>query len=200
MKKRLQILLIPVFLVSISAAYAQTGFGVKAGANISGIHFDDDELHYDDQLGWHAGLFMRHRFGFFGVQPEVLIFTQRGDLEHNLLGSAEEKLTYLSIPIMFKFYPAAGFNIQAGPQIGFLIGGEREYDTFLGVGGTVDIQDEYKSTDVAGSVGIGYDTESGLGVDLRYNFGLTDINESDNGGEAKSSVFVISLGWNFVRD
>jgi len=200
MKRRLQILLIPVFLVSMSAAYAQTGFGVKAGVNVSGIHFDDDELNYDNQLGWHAGLFMRQRFGFFGVQPEVLIFTQRGDLRHNLFGSAEEKFTYLSIPIMFKFYPLAGFNIQAGPQFGFLIDGEREYDTFLGVGGTVDITDQYKKTDVAGSVGIGYDTDFGLGLDLRYNFGLTDINDSDDGGKAKSRIFVISLGWNFIRD
>ena len=39
----------------------------------------------------------------------------------------------------------------------------------------------------------------GLGLDLRYNIGVKDINDAVDGEEARSRIFVVSLGWNFLR-
>jgi hypothetical protein len=98
---------------------------------------------------------------------------------------------------MVKLYPVAGFNLQLGPQFGFLIDGERKYDTSFG-SGSKDIKDHYKSSDSSISFGAGYDFDFGLGLDFRYNLGVKDINNAANGEEVNSRVFLISLGWNFL--
>lgn len=99
---------------------------------------------------------------------------------------------------MFKFYPLLGLNIQLGPQFGLLLNGEQKVTTAL-FEGTRDITDRYKKTDVAVSVGAGWDFGFGLNLDARYNIGVKDINDAEDGDEAKSRVFLISLGWNFLK-
>ena len=52
------------------------------------------------------------------------------------------------------------------------------------------ITDEYKTIDFSWVIGAAYRFEMGLGVNVRYNLGLTDI--VDQGfGEAKNRVFQI---------
>jgi len=195
---RIYTLLLLILATGYAAAQPPLGFGIKAGPNISSISLDESPIEYDARFGFHAGLFLRGRFQSFAVQPELLLFTQGGDIDHSILGTAKEKFTYISVPIMFKFYPVGDFNVQIGPQFGFLIDGEREYDTFIGTG-SVDITDQYKKSDIAASVGIGYDFPFGLNLDARYNFGLKDINDSDDADAARSRVFLFSIGWNFLR-
>lgn len=185
-------------LLSVLPASAQVGFGIKGGVNLTTLDVKDPQLSYNSRTGYHAGLFLRGKFDKIGIQPELLLFTQKGDIESSIFGTAEETFTYLSIPVMFKFYPVAGFNIQVGPQFGFLMDGEREYNTFLG-SGREDITEHYKKSDVSVSVGGGYDFDFGLGLDVRYNIGVKDINNAANGEEARSRIFLVSLGWNFLR-
>jgi hypothetical protein len=193
--------IIPVLisvLCFVLPAKAQVAFGLKGGLNLTSLKVDDPELSYDSRTGYHAGLFLRGRFGNVGLQPEVLLFTQRGDLQSTLFGTAQESFTYLSIPVILKFYPIGGLNIQLGPQFGFLLDGQREYDSFFG-GGKQDITEYYKQSDVSVSIGAGYDFGFGLGLDVRYNIGVKDINDAANGEEAKSRIFLLSLGWNFLH-
>jgi hypothetical protein len=101
---------------------------------------------------------------------------------------------------MFKFYPALGLNIQLGPQFGFLLDGERKYDNpFLGTSSD-DITDYYNKSDVSVSLGAGYDFGFGLNIDARYNIGVKDINDEASSEPVKSRVFLISLGWNFLKE
>lgn len=198
MKRLHALLLVLCASAGYTAAQPPLGFGIKAGPNVSSINIDDSQIEYDSRIGYHAGFFLRGRFQSFGVQPELLLFTQGGDVDHFILGTAKERFTYISVPIIFKFYPAADFNIQLGPQFGFLIDGEREYDTVIG-SGSVDIKDQYKESDIAISVGLGYDFSFGLNLDARYNFGIKDINDADDSPNAQSRVFLFSVGWNFLR-
>ena len=133
------------------------------------------------------------------IQPELLLYTQNGDIESSVFGTAQESFSYLAIPIIFKLYPIGGLNLQLGPQFGFLLDGEREYDTFLG-SGSKDITEYYDKSDISVALGGGYDFDFGLGIDVRYNLGVKDINNAANGGEVKSRVFMLSLNWNFVRN
>src|SRR5690606_27505755 len=123
---------------------------------------------------------------------------QNGDIDDFYLGTAKDRFTYLAIPIMFKFYPIGGFNIQLGPQFNFLLDGERKFDTVIG-SGSVDISDQYKNSDIHVSLGAGYDFDFGLHLDLRYNIGIMDINDVADGEEARSRVFFVALGWNFLQ-
>jgi hypothetical protein len=190
--------LLIILITTVMMRAQDTAFGIKAGVNLTSMNLDDPEASYDSRTGFHAGIFLRGKFNKVAVQPEVLIFTQKGEFK-TIVGNYENSFTYLSIPFMLKFYPVAGLNLQVGPQFGFLLDGEQKYPTVTGGTGTRDITESYKSSDVSMSLGAGYDFGFGLGLDVRYNIGVKDINNEANGDPARSRVFLISLGWNFLK-
>jgi hypothetical protein len=179
------------------AAHAQTAFGLKGGLNLTNLNVDDPEASYDSRAGYHVGIFLRGRFSKIGIQPEVLLSTASTDVS-TLLGDYKDSFTYLSVPVMIKFYIISGLNIHAGPQFSFLLDGERKGE-FGRISSTTDIKEYYKSSDVSVSAGAGWDFPFGLNVDFRYNIGVTDINDVSGGEEAKSRIFQVSLGWNFLK-
>jgi hypothetical protein len=122
----------------------------------------------------------------------------RWDVKSTLLGEYQDNFTYLSVPVMVKFYIIDGLNLHLGPQFGFLIDGERKFQNPLSEGSR-DIKDYYKKSDISVSLGGGWDLPFGLNLDVRYNIGIQDINNVSNGEEAKSRVFFVSLGWNFLK-
>ncbi|MBT1700202.1 outer membrane beta-barrel protein [Fulvivirgaceae bacterium PWU4] len=197
MKLLFKVVMICTLVMGAELASAQAAFGLKGGVNLTSLKLDDPDASYDSRTGFHAGIFMRGRVDKVAIQPEVLLFTQRGEGTFSL-GKVEESFTYLSIPVILKFYPIGGLNIQAGPQFGFLLDGERKYQNAFG-SIKEDIKDSYKSSDVSISLGGGYDFGFGLGLDVRYNIGVKDINDEVNGDPAKSRIFLISLGWNFLQ-
>lgn len=189
-----------MLITGLFSANAQnTAFGLKGGLNLTNLKVDDPQASYDSRTGYHAGVFVRGRFDKIAIQPELLLFTQSNQINYSGgLGSVTESFTYLSVPFLLKFYPALGFNIQVGPQFGFLLDGQQDFKTPL-FSGTKDIKDAYKSSDVSVSAGAGWDFDFGLSLDVRYNIGVKDINNVANGEEARSRVFLVSLGWNFLK-
>lgn len=193
-----KLMVVVLFLVTTKMVQAQeTAFGLKAGLNLSEIKIDDAEASYNSKSGYHAGIFMRSRFSKVAIQPELLLYTQKGEFEGPGYDGSED-FTYLTIPVMIKFYPLLGLNLQVGPQFGVLLDGERTTRTILGTSKS-DIKDQYDNNDFSISAGLGYDFSFGLSLDARYNIGVKDINNASNGEEAKSRVFLISLGWNFLK-
>jgi len=178
----------------------EVAFGLKGGLNLGTLDLSNPESSYDSKMGYHGGLFLRGKFNKIAVQPEVLIYTQEGEIFNSVAGSAKESFTYLAVPLMFKFYPSnhLGLNIQAGPHFAFLLDGERTTELRL-LTVKEDIKDYYESSDIAISTGAGYDFGFGLNIDVRYNIGVKDINNETDGEEVKSRVFMVSLGWNFGR-
>ncbi len=100
------------------------------------------------------------------------------------------KLDYINIPLMLQYMFSNGFRLEAGPQLGFLINAQV---------GNLENKEDYKSTDVALGVGLGYLSTSGLGINGRYNFGLTNINEFDPNNNVTNRVGQISLFYMFNR-
>jgi hypothetical protein len=172
-------------------------FGVKAGVNLASMNSDNSVASYHQQFGYQAGLFLRAKLHKIGFQPEVLLSKQEV-LKANYSEKIEESFTYLNIPIMLKYYPIARLNVQLGPQFGLLLDGERKTNsTALNVFNK-NIKEVYKSTDISISVGCGYDFKFGLEFDFRYNMGVKDINNVAD-GISQSRVFMVSLGWNFLK-
>lgn len=192
-------ILVFVILITSGHAQAQVAYGLKGGLNLSSIDLEDAEATYESRTGYHVGVFLRGKFDKVAIQPELLLYTQNGEITNSLIGTAQESFTYLTVPVLLKFYPVGGFNIQTGPQFGFLLDGERKGE-MVGLGEyTHDIKDYYNSSDISVSLGSGYDFDFGLNIDFRYNIGIKDINNVANGEEARSRVFMVSLGWNFIR-
>jgi hypothetical protein len=109
-------------------------FGLKGGLNLANLDVKDPEGSYNSRTGYHAGVFLRGKFSKVAIQPELLLFTQGTDATNTTFGEYKDSFTYLSVPLMLKYYPVLGLNIQVGPQFGFLLDGERKYDNILGSG------------------------------------------------------------------
>ena len=198
--KKILFFLFLVFMASNIRSQVSVKLGLKGGLNISnvdvsgyaeGINFENKAL-----TSGHFGVFARFKLlGILAIQPEVLYSMQGLTLE----GSASEiglsqdfkmKMNYIQVPIMLKFYPVPGFNLQAGPQIGYLTSAK-----FMGE----DFKEELQSTHWALNVGAGFDFPFGVGVDARYCIGLTNVFQNFEGaiGSNKSNVFTISVSYCF---
>ena len=80
-----------------------------------------------------------------------------------------------------------GFRLEGGPQIGFLLNAKTK-------SGNVTVNNtSFKSTAFSIPLGVGYLTSSGVGLDARYVFGLSNINDSENGPTIQSNVFQLGL-------
>jgi hypothetical protein len=212
-------------LIAFIADAQDFSFGIKAGANFAAIGksdeplfdpadaFDVPELNFVSSSGGDNGGLTAIYFGVyaeipvskaFSIQPELLYSrqggTQDGSLvfqEGNFNYESTFNLSYLTVPIMAKFYVAKGLSLEAGPQIGFLLKSEVDIEVnnaLLASSTTEDVKDFTKSTDFAFNIGAGYQLNSGLNFNLRYNIGLTDAYEDI---DAKNSVFQVGVGYTF---
>lgn len=206
MKKLVLCAAIAVF-ASWSVNAQEVKFGVKAGLNLASISGDETE-DLDGRTSFHIGgvaeIMITDKFSF---QPELLYSAQGAKSTYEDQFEKEEatiKLDYINLPLMAKYYVAEGFSIEAGPQIGFLMNAEADYDYIdkedpqFSESGSEDIKDEIKGIDFGFNLGLGYKLESGLNFGARYNLGLSDLWDFDNGGiKNQNSVIQISVGYMF---
>ncbi len=151
--------------------------GLKVGANFANQKFDADGLDIspDSRTSLHAGVYAKIMISdMFGIQPE-LIYNSVGTKFDISGADAVSKINYLSLPIMFRYNPVPVFNIHAGPQFGFLLSAEEEFN-----GNTSDSKDGYKGLDLGAGIGVGVDLPMGLGISARYVLGLANILDDED--------------------
>lgn len=198
-------LLVAVVLISATAAYSQLGFqlGLKGGLNFASLDIANPTgFSTEGATGWHIGAFTTIKITKFAIQPEIIYSAQGGDISVSGVADAlSTDLDYVTIPIMIKFYLVGGLNLQAGPQFGILLNGEQEIiDPLSGNVTTDDIKDFISSSDLSLGLGAGVDLPFGLNLGVRYNLGLSDINDTLAGfDETKNKVFQVSIGYAFVK-
>ena len=172
MKKISVCIIVAALLITGRANAQHVNLGVKAGLNVYSIHNDDgSSSNYDSKTGFHAGLLGHiHLSKHIALQPEI-VYSAEGTKYNS--GNSTLKLSYINVPFIFQYMFDNGFRIQAGPQVGFMVNAKSETNNV-----TVD-RNDIKSVDFGLGVGVSYlHTASGLGVDARYNFGLTTINKN----------------------
>jgi hypothetical protein len=165
MKKNILVL---VAVLVFGASNAQeVKFGVKGGMNVSDFIGKTDGADFKSRVGFNVGGFIAIKFSEqFTLQPEVLFSEQGAKLDNledvivNLYedGNAKFKLSYINIPIMFKCYIDEKFNLEFGPQIGFLTSAKiavklNDYNQTV----SKDAKDFFESIDLGLNVGAGYD-------------------------------------------
>lgn len=186
-KKMKKLFIITMSLVAFTLQAQDVTFGAKAGLNFASMTGDDTDG-LDGRTSLHLGLTAEIEMSdTFSIQPELLYSGQGYTADGDVTG----KVDYINIPVMAKFYVGESFNLEAGPQIGFLASAKADVD-----GESVDIKDSLKSTDFALNLGAGYKLDSGLNFGLRYSMGLTDVPDGDSDG-FKHSVLQLSVGFNF---
>jgi opacity protein-like surface antigen len=180
-------------------------FGVKAALNVATLTGDVEDA--SSLVGFQVGGFAEIKISEkFAVQPELMYSAQGGENSTSesfggdtFNSEVKYKLGYINIPVMAKYYVAKSFSLEAGPQIGFLVSAKGDY-TFSGGGesesGSEDIKDTVSSVDFGLNVGAGYDFTENLSAGLRYNFGLTNVND-EGAADVNNGVFSVSLGYKF---
>jgi len=182
-------------------AQQQVKFGPKAGVNFSNISgYDDAEM----LTGFHVGAVAEIKFNEkFSIQPEVVYSAQGAKRERNTSFATfegKQKLDYINVPIMAKYYIVNGFSVEAGPQVGFLVKAEEDVNgTINGVsiGDKTDNKDSFNSVDFGVNFGLAYDLPQGFFVNARYNLGLSDVIKDNADDAVKNNVIQVGVGYKF---
>jgi hypothetical protein len=178
------------FFLLLSAKAQEVHFGIKGGLNASELHFNNDTK-LDTKIGFNLGLLAHiHAGETWALQPE-LIYSLEG--AKGKIGNSEYSynLNYLNVPVLLQYMFDNGFRLEGGPQIGFLLNAKTK------VNNTSTDNKGFKSTAFSIPLGVGYLTHTGLGFDARYVFGLSNINDDNNGPTIQSNVFQIGLFYQF---
>ena len=197
MKKLFLITVLGLFISASSFAQGELRIGAKAGLNLASIGGDayiTGFSGFDSRTSFHIGGLVEIPISEkFSVQPEVL-YSSKGSKFNFGFGSASDvKLDYVDLPILGKYHIIEGLSAELGPVIGILIKADREEN-----GMTVDRKDRYKSTDIGVAIGASYRLPMGVFFSLRYNKGVTDINDDpDISAKNQNNVFQVSAGYSF---
>lgn len=142
-----------------------TRYGIKAGLNVAnlkislgGMSATSNDL-YSFHAGFYSVIMTSEKFGF---QPEFLYSAQGGAGSG---GSGNFNLGYLTVPVMLRYDFTPGVNIQAGPQVGFLMNAT--------VDGT-DAKSGMNTVDFDLAFGLGVERPSGVSFTFRYIVGLSN--------------------------
>src|SRR5664279_5032069 len=168
-----------------TAKVQQAHFGFKGGVNISQLNFNDNTSS-DSKIGVNLSVFAHiHASKTWAIQPELL-YSLEGAQKVGISG-ASYNLNYLNVPVLLQYMFSNGFRLEGGPQIGFLLNAKRK-------SGDVTVEfNGFKSTAISIPLGVGYLTSSGIGLDARYVFGLSNLNDTENGQTIQSNVFQLGL-------
>lgn len=202
-----KIILTAVAVFAFSFTNAQKAqFGLKGGLNIANQSFSGEGAPSASSLtGINVGCFVEVKISEkISIQPELLYSTQGSnfDLSVDYDGNVYDtnnafKLSYINIPVIFKYYVDKKFSLEAGPQIGFLTSSKIETKV-LGQSVSQDAEAFFKSVDFGFNFGVGYDFTKKLSASIRYNIGLSNIGSDEfatGDDTVKNNVFSVNLGF-----
>lgn len=176
----------------IVTVHAQVVFGVKAGLNLS--EYFGTGTSRTMIPGLHAGGFATISImQKFALQPEV-VFSTQGNKSRDGISTFTDNTNWIIVPILFKYYNnATGFFVETGPQIGFLVFIKEDDMTVLGW--------KYRnSNDFSWVLGAGFLFLRDLGLDVRYNLGLTNITKLGSNNVDRNCVLQLGIFYQFGKN
>jgi len=156
-------------------------YGIKADLNLTNIVGTGMKSTFvaGGELGGFVAINMRKSWG---IQLEVLAsqeMSKRGfdfntyyNQNGNAFSNENIKLTYLNVPILFRYNLNPQFSLVAGPQIGFLLNDDEDLLKYN--------QRAFKTYAVSGNLGGEFNIQN-VALYARYNLGITNINDADGG-------------------
>lgn len=162
------------FLVLGTGFCFSQSFGVRGGVNLSNI--GGDAVNNSIRPGFHLGAYYTKKVGInFIFEPEIQLSTQGSNAEDASM-AFNQSLTYINIPLTFKYRLSDQFNVNAVPYFGMLLGASIDSDLL----GNIDNSESFKTFDFGMGLGADYSISDNISVQVRYLFGLADI--TDDGG------------------
>lgn len=182
--------LLVIFILSAVGVFAQVSGGIHLGMNIANqkAEIDGDSDTGDSKIGFLGGFYLTAKVSEkFAVQPE-LMFSGMGSRDKDL--DLDLPFNYLSIPVLLRYNITENFNLNAGPQLGFLLSAK-----LTDGDNSIDIKDSFKGTDFGAAFGLGADFGK-FNAGARYYLGLSNNADDSSGGDTfKNNAFQIFLGY-----
>lgn len=190
--KKLNVFIVALFVGLVTYGQEDPKFGLKGGLNVATLNYKNN-VDADWRTGFHiGGLAHVHLTPSFSLQPEIYYSSQGAKLPNTVNTELNRNLSYVNVPLLLQYNFANGFRLQGGPQVGFLVGvSDKINDVEVNNVST----DNFNTVDVSLPLGLSYLGFSGLGIDTRFNLGLTNVNES--GASATNNVFQIGAFYLF---
>lgn len=206
----LTVIVVTVLLVLPSSAFAQQ-LGIKAGVNFASLTPEEDESPETSRRpGLVAGVWFRTpsttrvSFQTEGLFSEKGVKFDRLLFDEDSFASVDLRVRYIEIPLLARAdFGAAGSTtrvfVVGGAAPAFKLSARAKAD----VEGeaeepTTDIGDEIEPLDVGLVGGLGVEFRRVL-IEVRYTYGLLEINKDDNdpNDSIKNRAFSVSAGFRF---
>ena len=202
--------------------------GVKVGGTYSNINGRDSEKitgtagNIKYKPGFNAGLAFTIPVtddGFASFAPEILVnrkgYTNSSTVDNpggnvaKIESEYNRSLTYIDVPLLVKIN-TGGLFFELGPQVGYMARSSQEIEVTTKYNdgttkdkfssNTSDSKEDLVSFDIGGVAGLGYQTEGGLSVGIRYNQGVKTLFDSKNVNgkdedRAFNSAYMLQVGY-----
>jgi hypothetical protein len=174
--------------------------GARFGLTFASVAGDDvDDAALTSRQGLSVGGFISVRLGpNFAIEP-ALGYAQKGAAVKADLGGGRLALDYLQAPLvlvgLIPVHPIVDLRAFGGPSVSYLISAEAKQG-----GQAQDIGDRSNKFDLGAVFGAGVDVTLPSGLllfDLRYELGLTSIDDSSAEADTKNRVFSMNAGFGF---
>ncbi|MGI9545430.1 MAG: porin family protein [Cyclobacteriaceae bacterium] len=192
-------------------SFPDTKFGIRAGGNVNSwtnqfpsTDFEGQQVFPDDwkvHYGYHGGVYVNIRLSELVALEPALLYSAKGTGTILSAGGSTIKGTinsnYLDIPFLLRLYVADGFNLFLGPQFSYQLSSDFDFT----VDGVKVIQGEnitnnISEFDVAPILGLGYEFENGLNLNLSGELGLLTVDSFDQLSTFNRNIR-FSVGYSF---
>lgn len=190
MKTVFALILITVISINLYAQRTDAYLGIKAGVNIADLHVEDGQDLNSIVSGHAGGLVHIHVSPHLAIQPELFLSGQGAEDDGDKI-----KLIYLNLPVLFQYMAGNGFRLHTGPQLGVMLSAKEKIGN-----AEYEVNDSFENIDFGWVFGASYQFPgSGVGLDMRYTIGITDITESST-SDVQNRVFAFGLFYQFMNN
>lgn len=167
-------------------------FGLKGGVNLSKFN-TSNTFSSDNRAGYFVGAWARIGAAGLHLQPELYLSGKNTSLQNAAGQENKVKFTSLDVPVLVgtKFGAAGvGLRLNTGPVVSFLLDKDQNFSQAA----SAAFNGKFKDQAFAWQFGAGVDIGS-LGVDLRYELGLSKLNSGGYTESTKLNLFTLGLAY-----
>lgn len=208
MKRIYTLLILVVVVANLSLVEGQTrymrrppskfGFGLKGGVNAAWQSSPGNQANVvvKNIFGINAGAYCNYfLYRQIAVQGELLV-SGKGSHWKDFYNNMRDNVTYLDMPLLFKYQPHRFFNLHAGPVISYRVNATQK-DLEAKV--KSDVRDYYKTFEFSAAAGVEATFPARINVDLRFVYGLTRATTEIEYIDPWYNSFVqVSVGYRFA--
>lgn len=193
MKKTFSILVIAAALLVTLPASAQIKFGIRGGANLVNMKFNNGTFAKDNRAGFYVGPTVKFTVPIVGLSLDASALYDEKTAEVN---GETMKAQSIDIPINVRYGVGLGsvanLFLFAGPQFGFNVASDKSFSNSAK-------EWTWKSSNVSVNVGVGCTVLKHVEVKANYNIACTkSCEDSDNSDiSAKYNSWQLGLAYYF---